>query len=198
MGIVAILTLAPTLSAAPEPRTLLGGDTRLEPFAAVMARGTTASASTGVLGGLRLGLVADKALFVGLAGFYSLLEPEARTAGTGYNAKRLLRFGYGGLELGYVLSASEHTRITLRGLAGAGAVGHHPDGGNGPYVGNDTFFVLEPGVDATVGLFGPLQATVGFGYRLAYGVDLGGLSGTGGRVDALDGFNLDLAFGIAF
>ena len=197
MGIIAILTLATTLSAGPEARSLLGGDTRLEPFVAVVGRGTTASSSTGVLGGLRLGVVADKALYVGLAGFYSLLEPEARTVGA-YTSKRLLRFGYGGLEVGYVLNASEHTRITLRGLAGAGAAGHHPDTGNGPYVGNDTFFVVEPGLDATVGIFGPLTASIGFGYRIAYGVDLAGLRTSSGRIDAHDGFDLDLSFGFGF
>ena len=106
--------------------------------------------------------------------------------------KPYLNFGYGGLELEYIIQSDNLVHFSVCTLIGAGGVSYrnslwnnNEDGWNNWNSPGDAFFVFEPAANVELNIISFFRINAGISYRLISGVnfdnlknsDLGGLSG---------------------
>lgn len=84
-----------------------------------------------------------------------------------------LKLGYGGLELEYVNRTRNLVHFSVYTLIGGGGANYNEEDQNG-----DTFFVIEPGVNALFNVTDFFRIGGGVSYRLISGVNLDGVSDT--------------------
>ncbi len=101
----------------------------------------------------------------------------------------LINFGYGGLELEYIILSDQMIHFSVYSLIGAGNVNFsdqsHGDWEDGHNHGNDEFFVLEPAANVELNVISFFRINAGVSYRYISGVnynvlqnsDLAGFSG---------------------
>ena len=86
-----------------------------------------------------------------------------------------LRFGYGGISLGYVIAPTSMLHYVADVTVAGGSVRHKTDEPNTDDDG-DHIFVLQPSISAEVNLSRYFRAAAGVSYRAVSGVNLSGLS----------------------
>ena len=172
---------------------LLGGDAHLGGFAGPVLKlsavdGTTA-AFFGGRGGMTLATGPGQHLGIG-GGMYGMMSGVEEAAPTPAGQARHLRFGYGGLELEYLLRPNDVLYLSVVTLLGAGQAGFDDDraGSHGfghMWGGGAAFFVAEPGVNLILNVTPFLRLGLGGSSRFAgstpseelRGVDLSEWSG---------------------
>jgi len=125
--------------------------------------------ATGIFAGADIAVIFAHRLSVGVAG-YGLANGDARVTSTG-GVTDTIRFGYGGLRVGYVFSpaARLHPSVDLLIAGGSAQTAGASDR-------SDEVFVAEPSVIAEANLTTYLRAALGVGYRFVGGVDLPGVT----------------------
>ena len=141
----------------------------------------------GVLVGGRGGWIIDHTFAIGGAGYGLANNVHSRV--TGPLGERFVNFGYGGLDLEYILDSDDLMHLSFHSLVGGGAAGFRRgwDGNmnfNTDNHMNDVFFVIEPGVNIDLNVTAWFRTSFGMSYRYVSGVsteattnnDLTGLS----------------------
>jgi len=145
------------------------------------------------LAGLRGGLLIDRSLYIGVAG-YGMANPndyEWDYWGDIYNGPRdRWELGYGGLEVGLLSRSAGDTQLGLGVLVGGGEIEEHFD--HDRYYRSDGFFIVEPTADMLFHFSNHVALGLGVGYRFVDGVETPRFTN-----DDLDGpsFNISLQVG---
>jgi hypothetical protein len=182
-------------------QTLFRPGTGITGFGSMDTRFTRLRGEEALLLGIKGGIIFDGRLFVGLSG-HGMVTPNRFTGQTsspgGIQVDRnlSLKFGYGGVELGYALAPVKVVHIYIPVLfgAGMGEVVHkfddQVDFNSVPYseavVDNSIFLVVEPGLQVEVNILPYMKFGFGgsyrqvFGANLAFGIDDPSLSGWAG------------------
>ncbi len=155
-------------------------------FGAVVTKYTKINNEFGVLVGGRGGWIIDHSFIIGGGGYGLANNIKGNIPVEG--KRRSLAFGYGGLELEYILHSDALIHMSIYSLIGAGGINYHY------YKDNDwrydwdveknTFFIWEPAVNVEVNVTSFFRLHFGAGYRVISGVsfdelknsDLGGPS----------------------
>jgi len=145
------------------------------------------------LAGIRGGLILDRTLFIGIAG-YGVTDPnndfwdDWDDFHTPYEDH--WDIGYGGLEVGLLSSYASDAQLSLGVLIGGGQIEEHFDYDR--WYSEDGFFVLEPSADLLFHFSRHVALGVGAGYRFIDGVETPRFTD-----DDLDGpsFNISLQIG---
>ena len=100
-------------------------------------------------------------------------------------------FGYGGVELEYIVQSDQLVHFSVYTLIGAGGVSYRnkywdSDGWDSPA---DAFFVLEPAVNAELNVISFMRICAGLSYRFISGANLDSI-----RDSDLDGPSAVLTF----
>ena len=153
---------------------LFGETAGVHPYGGLVARLTSIDGSAAALFGGRAGVVVSLSPAGGLGvggGMYGLMtavRPGGEQAAT---SPRYLRFGYGGIELAYLVHPARLVHLSVSTLLGVGSAGYAAEGrydghgfGHG-WGGGPGFFVLEPGLDLTLNVAPLLRLGTGAGYR---------------------------------
>jgi hypothetical protein len=136
--------------------------------------------SLAVFAGYRGGWIINRTLSIG-GGGYGLVSDV-------YFSGSKLKLGYGGLDLEYKIDPDEIVHLTFRSLIGLGMV-------ELTGVGQDSFFVLEPGVGVDLNVVRFLKVNGGVSYRLVSGagnvpgVSDSSLSGLTAEIALIFGFS---------
>lgn len=161
-----------------EPETLFQGEMRHGFYVAPSFQLTHWQDRSGVMVGGKAAWVLNQKFGIGLAG-YGLTSRNNIGEVFPYN-NVFLQVGYGGILLEYTPMPAQLLHFSFPiviGLGGAAytndAVGNNTSGSYSYEVyQTDTFFIVEPGIQAELNLAKFLRAGLGVGYRFAQGVDL--------------------------
>lgn len=130
--------------------------------------------STGIFLGARGGWVINRTFVIGGGGYgYTDMHEFDNSSMMDTN----IAFGYGGLELEYLINANSIVHGTILAHIGAGGFTvYRGDGGMGnDWDGNSMYsaacFVFEPQANVEVNILSWLRLTVGAGYRFVTGID---------------------------
>ncbi len=130
--------------------------------------------STGIFLGARGGWVINRTFVIG-GGGYGFTDMNEFDNATTLDTN--IAFGYGGLELEYLISANSIVHGTILAHIGAGGftVYRHDGGMGDDWDGNSLYnaacFVFEPQANVEVNILTWLRLTVGAGYRFVTGID---------------------------
>jgi hypothetical protein len=188
---LAALLLLCALPATAQEETLLGaGPIEHGGYGALVIKFSQVSDQFAVLVGARGGWILNHTFSIGLAGYGLVNEIPVRSQAWAFNP--YLNFGYGGLDLEYILNSNAMVHSSVHLLIGGGAVGRRSanwvDYAYG-YSGNEwdyhPFFVLEPGANLDLNMTSWFRMSFGAAYRIAGPVksdlasksDLSGASG---------------------
>jgi len=163
--VLALLCAWATPAPAAE-QVLFGGHTQMQGFGAPVLNYTKIRGKSVVLLGGRGGWILDHNLVVA-GGAYFLLtdvnDPEVP------DTIRDTEYGYGGIEIEYILRSESLVHVTLYGLWGGGSLKvRRPDTGHGT---GDLFGIFDPMVALELNVTRYFRLNVGVGYRLMKGVD---------------------------
>lgn len=169
-------------------QTLFRPGTGITGFGSMDTRFTRLRGEEALLLGIKGGIIFDGQLFVGLSG-HGMVTPNrfigqiSSPGGVQVDRDLSLKFGYGGVELGYALAPAKvvHVYVPILFGAGVGEVVHKFDDQldvNGvPFeeavVDNSIFLVVEPGLQVEVNILPYMKVGFGGSYRQVFGVNLG-------------------------
>lgn len=128
--------------------------------------------SGAVLSGAEIGLLLDHRFSLAFSGLALVSDDDDDDSPTAPSDR--LRFGYGGVSLGYIVAPASRIHFLVDVLIGGGSVRPRPivePDGDG-----DRLFVAQPSIAAEVNLSRHIRAALGISYRAASGVDTTGLS----------------------
>ena len=172
--LLALLVIIPALAYAQE-QTLLSGEIENGGFGGPVIKVTRINGQDALLVGGRGGWIINHTFVIG-GGGYGLVSDVRPTVPGLFNEDRLM-FGYGGLELEFIVQSDRVVHLTIPVLIGAGAVGYRLGYWGDhvtitPGLDNrfDTFFVIEPGVDLELNVASFFRINAGVSYRHASGI----------------------------
>ncbi len=159
-----------------QEQTLLSGIYDHGGFGGPTFQLTQFDGQTGVMIGGHGGWIINHTVYLGGGGMGLVNDIEIELAP---DSLRYLDFGYGGLELGFVLASDRLIHFTFSSLIGGGGVQYRSSYENSNYdfqAEGDPFFMVEPAVHVVLNVTRHFRIGLGGGYRLIRGVDLAGLS----------------------
>lgn len=182
-----ILSLLASLQIFAQEQTLVGnGEMSNGGFGGPVIKYTEIKNEPAVLVGGRGGWIINHTFIIGGGGYGLVNQIEADNF-VDYN-KPYLNFGYGGLELEYIIQSDRLVHFSIYTLIGAGGVNYRDNYNTGwedwDY-NSDEFFVLEPALNVEVNITSFFRINAGVDYRMISGVsydnlkneDLSGFSG---------------------
>lgn len=152
-------------------------------FGAPVIKFTSINSKFGILVGGRGGWIIDHSIILGGAG-YGLVNNVEGTLVSGGN-KMLLNFGYGGFDIGYIISWDKMVHTSVNILIGGGVVGHRIDYNvlnwnwsisDLGVINTNQFFIAEPEIDVELNIVKFLRIDVGASYRFISGINRNGLT----------------------
>jgi hypothetical protein len=189
--VLAVISLFISFQLYGQEQTLAGnGEMSSSGFGGPVIKYTQIKDKPGVLIGGRGGWIINHTFVIGGGGYGLVTQIEADYLF--HNDKTYLNFGYGGLELEYIIQSDNVLHFTVYTLIGAGGINYKDNHGNdcNNYYdwsfSNDEFFVLEPAINIEVNITSFFRLNTGVNYRFISGVnfdtikneDLSGVSGT--------------------
>jgi hypothetical protein len=189
-----ILISAAFMQLSAQERTLLsGGEITHGGFGGPVIKYSEIKGSPGVLVGGRGGWIINHSFVIGLGGYGLANQIKSNdqnvsgfTPGSTY-----LNFGYGGVELEYIIQSDDLIHFSIYSLIGAGGVSYRDnfwdsrrDDLHSP---GDEFFVFEPAANIEANIISFMRINAGVGYRVISGLNFDGLknSDLGGFTAAL-------------
>ena len=161
-----------------QENTLLGdGEIEHGGFGAPVVKFTSINNEFALLVGGRGGWIINHTFTLGGGGYGLVNEIDMGTNSDGIGTR--LMMGYGGFEMGMILSSNQILHMRMNLLIGAGAVNvaekNADDWFDNDNNNNDSFFILEPsfGMELNVTTF--FRFDVGVSYRFVSGVNYFGL-----------------------
>jgi hypothetical protein len=183
-GVVVLLCIGIS-SAFAQEETLINGPIENGGFGGPVIKIGSINGELGILVGGRGGWIINHSFIIGGGGYGLVNDVKAKVLGP--YGERYLNFGYGGLELEYVSEPDRLINFSFQTLIGGGGLSWRDEN---VQVGmrnsdNDTFFIVEPGVNVTLNVTTYFRISGGVSYRYISGVqspassnpDLSGLSG---------------------
>jgi len=160
-----------------EAETLITGDIEHGGFGGPVVKLSSVNGELGVLVGGRGGWIINHSFVLGGGGYGLVSDVKARGVMLGSH-QALLNFGYGGLEMEYIVDPYRVLNYSFYLLVGAGGVDYRdtvrlPDRGNMDSQ-TDGVFVLEPAFHVTLNVTTFMRASVAASYRYVSGVSLKG------------------------
>lgn len=183
-SIVVLLCLG-LVAAFAQEETLINGRIESGGFGGPVLKIGSFNGEAALLMGGRGGWIINHSFIIGGGGYGLVNDVKAKVPGP--YGERYLNFGYGGLELEYISEPNRLINFSIQTLIGAGGLSwRDPDiridmhNNNG-----DTFFIVEPGINATLNVTTCFRISGGVSYRYISGVqapassnaDLSGPSG---------------------
>ena len=182
---VVVLLCVGIFSAFAQEETLINGPIESGGFGGPVIKIGSLNGEVAMLVGGRGGWIVNHSFIIGGGGYGLVNNVKAKVPGP--YGERYLNFGYGGLELEYVSEPHRLINFSFQTLIGAGGLSwRDPDVRVGMSNSNDdTFFIVEPGVNATLNVTTYFRISGGISYRYISGVqspaagnpDLSGPSG---------------------
>lgn len=188
------MTLFFVLQLASAQHHLFGGGLGMGGFVGPVLKLSSVDGTTAFFIGGRAGMTfapgPGQHLSIG-GGMYGMMTSVQEITPSLIDPIRHLRFGYGGLELEYLLRPNDVLHLSVITLLGVGQAGYDDDDSAGSHGfghmwgSGAAFFVAEPGVNLTLNVIPFLRLGLGGGYRFVgstpseelHGVDLSGWSG---------------------
>jgi hypothetical protein len=166
-AILVVFTLAPSVFARRQ-ETLIRGRVHHGYFGGAVSKFTTVNDNFEVLLGGRGGWIIDRTFSIGLAGYGLVTRVRDDYELDGRPIR--VEFGYGGVELAYILNSDRLIHYEFSTLIGGGAM--HYFGTHGEEEPQDDgFFVLEPGASVVLNITTFSRAALGVSYRWVSAVD---------------------------
>jgi hypothetical protein len=184
---LSILTICFCFQLFAQEQTLVGnGDIEHGGFGGLVFKYTQIKNEPAVLVGGRGGWIINHTFVIG-GGGYGLVN-QIKTDYLINNIQPFISFGYGGLELEYIIQSDQLVHFTIYTLIGAGGITYKEDlwedWDNWNY-GNDEFFVFEPAINIEINVINFFRINAGVNYRFISGLcyenlqnsDLAGFAG---------------------
>ena len=153
---------------AQEEETLIRGTVESGGFGGPVVKFTEINDSFGVLVGGRGGWIINHTFVIGGGGYGLANEVKV---GDFRSMSDFLNFGYGGLELEYLIAHRKLIHFSVQALIGAGGVSfrdRHFNQIDGP---DDAFFIAEPGVNVILNVTKSFRMGFGGSYRFIGGAE---------------------------
>lgn len=174
---LSILSICICFNLFGQEQTLVGGgEITHGGFGGPVVKFTQIKNESAVLVGGRGGWIINHTFIIGGGGYG--LATQIKTDDIFYN-EAFLNFGYGGLELEYIIQSDNVVHFSVYTLIGAGGITY-----NNNYMedwsswdfGNDEFFVFEPAVNVEVNITSFFRINAGANYRYISGVNYDNLN----------------------
>jgi hypothetical protein len=169
-------------SPQPEEKTLLSMPVKQGVYAAPVAKLSSFGPenNSSLIVGAQGGWILNHKYVLGL-GVYGL-STRVKAADLQEISGLVTIFNYGGLFLSYIHNSYNLMHVEVTTLIGIGEVNYRDEEYWAKYPNSDTFFVLEPGVNAVINLTPGFRAGAGLSYRYVdkigiIGLDKGDVSG---------------------
>jgi len=188
-----IFSLSFCLMAFAQEETLLGsGKITSGGYGAPVIKYTQIKGEPAILVGGKGGWIINHSFIIGGGGYGLVNNIDANNTFAAMLSEPYLNFGYGGLELEYIVQSDQMVHFSVNTLIGAGGVSYRPsffdehrDNWNNWDSPSDAFFVFEPGANVELNVIDFFRINAGVSYRLISGVnfddlknsDLAGISG---------------------
>jgi hypothetical protein len=152
-------------------------------FGAPVIKFTSINSQFGVLVGGKGGWIIDHSIVLGAAGYGLVNNVEGTLVSSG--DKMLLNFGYGGFDMGYIISSDKIVHMSVNVLIGGGVVSHRVDYNVLDWnwsisdlgtINTNKFFVAEPEVNVELNLVKFFRIDIGASYRFISGINRNGLT----------------------
>lgn len=159
-----------------QEETLMGnGDIEHGGFGGPVVKFTQVKNEFGVLVGGRGGWIINHCFVIGGGGYGLANNVDANNFYFG--AKPFINFGYGGVELEYIIQSDRLLHFSVYTLIGGGGVSYRNSLWDDDYwddwdVPSDAFFVFEPAANVELNIISFLRINVGVSYRFISGVEL--------------------------
>lgn len=176
--LIILIAIFATTTIMAQEKTMFGTNPDISHggFGAPVVKFTSVNGEFGVLAGARGGWIINHQISLGIAGYG--LTTNTQLAGLVDGKVRYLDFGYGGIELEYIMASNEVIHLTLSGLIGGGATNYrftktydYDSKMDKDYkdLNLDSFFVGEPSINAELNVTSFFRINVGVGYRFTSG-----------------------------
>ncbi len=180
-----VISIFISCSVFAQEETLLGkGKITNGGFGAPVVKYTQIKGEPAVLVGGRGGWIINHSFIIGGGGYglvnnidANIPQPDCFWGGGPY-----LNFGYGGLELEYIINSDQLLHYSISALIGGGGLSYRRSleennnwdaNWNSP---NDAFFVFEPSLDFEINIISFMRVDAGVSYRFISGVKFDDLS----------------------
>ena len=158
-----------------QEETLVGnGEITNGGFGGPVVKYTQVNGEPAVLVGGRGGWIINHTFVIG-GGGYGLVN-DINANNIVFGVKPYINFGYGGLELEYIIHSDELTHFSVYSLIGGGGVTYRnklwdnwEDWEN--QVGSDAFFIFEPAANVEVNIISFFRINAGVSYRFISGLN---------------------------
>ena len=171
--VLALMLFSSTATA--QEQTLISGYISHGGFGGPIFQLTQFDGQAGIMIGGRGGWIIDHAFFLGGGGMALINDIEVYPAP---DNMRYLDFGYGGLDLGFILASDRLIHMTVSSLIGGGAVQYRSssDYDHDNHTDDDPFLMIQPEVNLEINVTRFFRVAMGGGYRYITGIDLDGIS----------------------
>lgn len=167
-----LLFLSPALFG--QEKTLISGRIENGGFGGPTVKLTQFNGDFAVMAGGRGAWIINHVISIGGGGYGVANDVPVGTSGP--DTSQYLNMGYGGFELGFILSSRELIHLEINTLIGAGGVSYRSsvlDSEIKVDTNGDSFFILEPSVNAELNVTTYFRITAGLSYRFTSGARYG-------------------------
>lgn len=169
--IVTFLVFLISITVFAQEQTLISGDIESGGFGGPALKITTINGENAIMVGGRGGWIINHCFVIGGAGYGLVNNVNANTPDTSRGLASI-EMGYGGLDLEYIASSDDLLHLSIQLLIGGGGVGYKDD--NDDMFNNhhktNSFFVLEPSVQANLNVTHFFRIAAGVSYRYVSGL----------------------------
>lgn len=156
-------------------QTLAGSMRHFGFYGGLSFRSTSLNDESLLMTGVRLGVIANRSLGIGIEGFGIIPTNSFSDVIAGRDVIAL--GGYGGLTIEPIFFSNRSIHITVPITGGAGWLGYHEDwrgefSFNHEILAEDVFWYVEPGINAEINISRVLRLDVGIGKRFLQDFDL--------------------------
>jgi hypothetical protein len=167
--LVLLLVIVFTFSALAQEATLINGEIESGGFGGPVIKVTNINGENTVLVGGRGGWIVNHSFVLGGGGYGLVTDVKAKITDS---IHQYIELGYGGLELEYVTSSNDLLHLSMGLLVGGGGIGYKYEDNNGLSSSHNknSFFVLEPSVNANLNVTHFFRIAAGVSYRYVSGL----------------------------
>jgi hypothetical protein len=167
--LVFFLVIVFTFSALAQEATLFNGEIESGGFGGPVLKVTNINGENAMMFGGRGGWIINHSFVLGGGGYGLVTDVNAKTTDS---IHKFIEMGYGGVEIEYIPSSNDILHLSLGLLIGAGGIGYKQEDNNGFMAShkNNSFFVLEPSVNANLNVTHSFRIAAGVSYRYVSGL----------------------------
>jgi hypothetical protein len=167
--VVFLLVIVFTFSALAQEATLINGEIESGGFGGPVLKVTNINGENAVMVGGRGGWIINHSIVLGGGGYGLVTDVKAKVTDS---IHQYIEMGYGGLELEYITSSNDLLHLSMGLLVGAGGIGYKHEDNDVFHTSqnNNSFFVLEPSVNANLNVTHSFRIAAGVSYRYVSGL----------------------------